>query len=894
MAFTDALRHRFRSWFRREQLGREMEEEVRFHLELETMNSSRLSADGDAAHAARRRFGNLTSIGESRREHAGLALFDRLSQDARYTARQLRRSPAFAVGVVLTLALGIGANSTMFAVADRVLLRAPAGIRESDRLVQIRFWRDRGNASRDTSEWLSYPSFAEIRGMADVFDHVAAVWGPVDVAIDRGPNASMAKAALLGGDFFGTLGVQPAFGRFFTPDEVDERAGAFVAVISHGYWKRGFGGSTDVIGRPIRLENNTYTIVGVAPAGFSGNTLAATDLWIPIAAAPTLRFGKSDWATLRGALWLTVLGRLAPGVTQQRALAELSVKWTAWNIQPGRVGVRAPRPFFASLVPAESGARPEYRVTRMLFLVALLVLCISCANVANLLLARALSRQREFAIRLALGVSRRRLVALVFLEAIMLSLVGGAAAVALSRWSVSAVRVTLFAGTATDRWAIDGRVATYTALVALLAGLASATVPAIHVGRRSLLEGFKLSMAGGTPRSRVRFLLVVVQGALTITLASGTGLFVRSLQRLGAQHLGLDIDHVITVRVQTSSMALSRADEVALYGDLAAQALRVRDVKSAAISIGLPFYGQYALPLQLNGRDSLPGLPNSAGVPLYAVTPTFFRTIGARIVLGRELLPTDNATAPPVAVVSEEMARRFWPGASPLGQCFKIVLRATTPDCIRVVGVAENSRRKGLVEKQPAVQYYIPLDQAPAPLGSPTLIVRAEGRDDIKQALQRSLQRVHSALPFVQVQSLTDLVASELRPWRLGAKIFGGLGMLALIVAAVGVYSTMQFHVEQRRRELGVRIALGAPAGHIVSMVSRWVLVVALAASVTGTALVIAGGRLVEELLFETSPREPSVLCTAIAVTLVSALFAACGPALTALRIDPARTLRSD
>jgi predicted permease len=893
MSLIDAMRHQFRVWFRRERLAREMEEELRLHAELDALHrTGRLSA-GELLDA-RRRLGNLTQLGEARRDATGIATWDRWSQDVRYAARQLRRSPVFSAGVVLTLALGIGANSTMFAVIDRIMLRAPAGLTDPDRLVQVRFWRDR-KPGPDTATVMNYPSFIELRAMTDIFRGVTAFRGPVDAAVDRGLGASTARTTVVSGDYFGTLGVRPIIGRGFSANETDERAGGFVAVISHGYWKRRFGGANDVVGRKLTVAGYTYDVVGVMPPAFTGSTLAATDIWLPMAAAPTLRYGNRDsWTSDRGTFWLSVIGRLDSSVTSERARSRVEQGWTAWNVQPGRAAAKAPHPFFASLIPSRSAARPEYRVARLLAGVSFLLLLITCANVANLLLARALSRRREIAVRLALGVSRERLVALMLLEALLLALIGGAASVAMARWSIPLVRSTLFAGTALGEWPLDGRIVVFTALTAIVAALLTAVVPALQSSNPRLIEGLKLGAREGTlHRSRTRTLLIVVQGALCVALLAGTGLFVRSLQRVGAQHLGLDMERVLVAGFDDWRSQMTKEEVVDTYRDMRRRAASMPGIESASLSVGVPFEGQYSYPVAVNGSDSIPGLPRGMAPFIYAVTPDFFRTMGTRIVLGRGLAETDNAIAQPVAVISEQMARQVWPGVSPLGKCFKIQIIQPTPDCISVVGVAEDSRSRGLIEERPALQYYMTLDQWPSQRFQASLVVRATSPSDAKSALRKVLQATRPNLPYVQVRSLDELVVGELRPWRLGARAFGLLAVLALLVAGVGMFTMTQFAVSERRHEVSVRVALGARGVEIVSLVVRQALAVSLAGCALGALLVVLGGHAVQGFLFQTSARDPEVLVVSMAALLGSAAAAACIPAISASRVDPAKVLRA-
>jgi predicted permease len=892
MSLIDAARHRFRLFLGRRRLTEEMDEEIRFHLDLEAMQQ-----DGpDRARAARRRLGNLTALRQDRREAAGLAVLDRVGQDAGYALRQLIRQPGFTAAVTLTLALGIGANATMFAIVDRVMLRAPEGIGAPDRVIELRHWTERRNGTRDSSSAVSYPSFVEFRAMSDVFARVTAVRGPLDVAVGRGPEASNARAAIVGGDYFGTLGVRPALGRFFAYEETHERGGVPVVVLGHSYWQRHFNGARDVVGRTLLVDTTTYTVIGVTPAAFAGHTLSEIDFWLAMPASTSLLFGGIDWATTRNTRWLQIFARLHGDVTPAQALARVGVGWTAWNIRPERPGAVAPHPYFVSLIPAESRVLPEHRVARLLVGVAALLLLITCANVANLLLARALSRRREIAIRLALGVSRARLTTLLLADAMLLALLGGAAALVVAWWGIPLVRSVLFAGTRTGHWAIDGRIVAFTMLVALAAGVLAGIVPALQAGRLSLLGGLRQgAREGAVHRSRTRFALLVAQGALSVALLAGTGFFVRSLQRIGQEHLGLDLDRVLVADFHHRRSGFSPALEREMFFAMRERALAIPGVESASLTVGVPFEGQYALPLRIPGHDSIPGFERGHAPFLYAVTPDVFRTMGTRIIAGRGLTEADDrADAPAVAVVSAQMARLIWPGGGAIGQCFKIELRSPTPDCTQVVGISEDTRREALLEVTPPALYWVPLSQAPRPLSERTLLVRTASPGRVRHSLGRALQALRPDMPHVSVRALEDVVAPELRPWRLGAAVFGLFGVLALVVAAVGTYSVMQFSLSQRLHELGVRIALGARRGHLVRMVTGESVRIGLFASAAGVALVLITGPLVGSLLYRTSPRDPVVLAGVTLVLMVSGVAAALVPAWRATKVDPVTTLKAE
>jgi predicted permease len=891
MSWIDAARHRLRVLVDRRRLQDEMDEELRFHLELDAANARSSGEIRDA----RRRFGHLPVIREDRRRESGLSVFDRVRQDAQYAIRQLRLAPGFTIAVVLTLSLGVGANATMFAVVDRVMLRAPAGIVEPDRVVEFRSIRQMRDSTADTSSAFSYPSYAEFRAMTGVFSNVTAVRGPDDIAVDRGPSASTARGSQVADAYFQVLGIRPVLGRFFAAEETREPAGQTVAVLSFDYWQRHFAGATDVVGRMLVLQGHPYTVIGVAPRGISGHTLQATDVWVPLAAATRLDRGNDSWASDRGSRFYRVIGRLQPGIPRERALAQISIGWTTWNIRPERPTTSPPpRVYLTSLIPAENTARPEHRVTRLLAVVAGLLLLITCANVANLLLARALARRREIAVRLALGVSRARLASLFVIDATLLALMGGAGALLMAWWATPVVRTMLMAGTEVAPWSIDARLIVFTIAVALVAGAVAGIIPAVQASRPSLLGALRQGSREGTVhRSRTRVGLLIAQGALCVALLGGTGLFVRSLQQIGAQHLGLDLERVLVADYQTRRGTQSRERMREVYDEMMARALSLPGVESASLSVGVPLEGQYALPLAIPGHDSIPGMERGRAPFLYAVTPMFFRTMGTRLLAGRGFTGTDD-TGPAVAVVNATMARLIWPNGDAIGQCFKIQLRAPTPDCIRVIGIAEDARRDALIEAEPWAQYYVPLGQAPGPLSELTLLVRASDPGGVRGALHRVVQGIRDDLPYVKVRSLREAVDPELRPWRLGLSMFSLFGGLALIVAAVGTYSVMQFNVTQRLSEIGIRMALGAGRTNVLRMIAAEALRISALAALGGVAVILLAGPLVAGLLFRTSPRDPLVISAVVLVLMASALIATLIPAWRATTVDPVTALRAE
>jgi predicted permease len=837
------------------------------------------------------------------------------AQDTRYAIRGLRLRPGFSAMVILTLSLGIGANVTMFGILDRLLLKAPAHIVDVDRVVQLHIGRLGRTSIQSSHPYVLYKDF--LAGGTDL--EQVAVTTPstgVDRAyypLGRGSGATRVAGAQVTPSFFPLLGVRPHRGRFFQDDEAGETNPQQLAVIGYGFWQRSFGGRDDAIGQILELGADRYTIVGVAPKGFTGVELSDIDVWIPIAAANGLRFAKgADWATTRNAQWVSILARLKPGTTIEHATAQATfVVRAGQRVRRAESSdpryVTSPDSLVAelsSILPGKSirafglGLRSaELRISRLLGGVAFIVLLIACANVANLLLVRAIGRRREIAVRLAIGVSRNRLIRQLLVEGLLLAALGGAGALLCAQWASGFIRTLLLGEAAWSGSAINLRLIVFTAVATVGTGLVTSVLPAWQASTPDLQSALKAgTREGGAARSYTRSVLLAAQAALAIILLAGAGLFVRSLQKVAATPLGIDIDRVLVASVAHTSVGMTNAEAKEVFRRFTARATEIPGISAAATSVGLSFGMGWGISLHVPGREQ-PAQPNSPSQ--YAVTPDYFKVLGIRLTEGRLFTEVDRAGSEPVTVINETTARTFFPGENPIGRCLKF--GADSMPCTAIVGIVTNARRQQLVE-QPVSQVYRPLDQLDPAIYDRSVsffgfsfIARTTRKPTtLAEPLRRLMQSAAPNMPYAVVRPLSDRLGRQTRSWTLGATMFSIFGALALLLAAIGLYSVVAFTVAQRVHEFGVRVALGATGSSLLRLtIVRGVMPVVAGLGI-GIVAALLAARLVEGMLFELSPRDPTVFVSASAVLLVVAVLASLVPAFRATRVDPMSALRAD
>ena len=871
-------------------LERELEDEVSFHVAMEAEQHRQRGVDtGDAWERAHQDFGGVVRYKEQVREAHGLGGASRLDafvSELRFAYRTLRHSPGFCAAVVLTLALGIGANATMFGIVDRLLLRSPALVKDPARVVTaaIAMHDEDGDW---TQRVLSYPIYRDLRE-AKGLDGVAA-FQSTRFTLGNGATARQVRGALVSSVYFDLLGVRPEAGRFFEAGDDALPSGLPVAVVSDEFWKTQLGGARDVLGSQLSVAGKRFTVVGVAPPGFANHDRSPVDLWIPMTAGRSTTAGDTSWTTGRQSYWIRVIARLSDGV-DRRVAAEQATAALQRN-DPALAGAKKWRVEFTSVVPREALANSEAaRATRLVALVSIVVLLIACANVANLQLVRAIRRRREIAVRVALGLGRGRLALQLVLESLLLAVAGGAAALMVVYWGGALLTRTLLADLPLPGSAVSGRVLAFTAAVASGAGLLTGMVPLLEAGRASFGNALKQGSRGaGTRRGRTRAALLLIQAALSVTLLVGAGVFVKSLVKVSAIPLGLDASHVLVGTLETTGSTVAGEVKQRMYERLLERARRSPEVESAALGVALPFSTSFSERVRLPGGVRPPTTKD--GGPYYnAVTPDFFATMGTRLLRGRAFTTADAAGAERVAVVNENVARLWWPGEDPLGKC--ILIGDDGAPCTTVVGVVENVHRQAILEDE-VVQYFVPLAQGPE---FPQALFLRTRRDPVtaREPLRRELQSAGADLPYLNLGALGDAIDRETRSWRLGATMFGAFGALALVLAGIGLFSVLAYDVAQRTHEIGVRVALGARVANVLRMVVASAMRLVLLGAAIGLALTMVGGRFVEPLLYQTSPYDLPVVMVVLLLVIGVGVAASVVPARRAARVDPATALRAD
>ncbi len=888
---------RLYDWIRRDRLDAELAEELRFHRErLARDERARGASPEDSANAARRRLGNPTRVREDARERWSVPWLDHLQQDVRYALRGLRRSPGFATAVVLTLGLGLGANAAMFNVIDQLMFRPFAYLRDPAHVHRV-YLRLPGRERLLANESFPYARYLDLQRWTTSLSQYAAFF-PTVVAVGSGTSSRERPVAAVSASYFDFFDARPVRGRFFTAAEDTTPSGAAVAVLSHAFWMSDLGGR-DVLGQTIQIDNIVCTIIGVAPPGFSGvaegNPAVA---YLPITTFGSHQGGRSSVAYWQRYVWdwTEMMVRRKPGVSVEQANADLTQAYIR-----SRAAARAIHSFMprteterpvavAGALKTAAGPYPGLEARTLVWVagVAAVVLLIACANVANLLLARALRRRREVALRLALGVSQRRLAAQSLTESLVLSLAGCAVGIAIAHWGGVVLRRLFLPASGAASVASDWRTLGVAVAAALFAALCTGFAPLLLARGADITTTLKAGVREGTnQRSRLRASLLVVQVVLSVVLLVGAGLFVRSLDNLRDLRLGYDVDPVLLVRWDRRGEVMDPAQRAQVRARVLEAAQRIPGVARAAWSSNVPLQGTSTMGLFVPGIDSVAGLGRftyqTAGVD-------YFSAMGTRILRGRGFTSEDRPGGSTVAVVSTSMARVLWPTQDALGQCLH--LDAASAPCTRVVGVAEDAVHDAL--KDQPLRYYLPIDQFPNEGGS-LLVLRLE-RDPAAMAeeVRRALQPVMPGQQYVTTQLMSDLLGAQRRSWRVGATMFVALGVLALVVASVGVYGVVSYDVGQRMHELGVRIALGAQQSDVVRLVVARGVRLAIGGVAIGSALAVAAARWIEPLLFRESATDPAVFAFVGVVLVVIAVVACSVPAAKAVRADPNTVLRAD
>ena len=910
-------------WLQRRRREDTLREELEFHLSEEA-DERRSDGMGDAAAAwaARRDLGNVTMLREDARRLWTWIWIEQFVQDLRFALRTVRRSPTFTAMAMLTLALGIGANTAIFSFMDALLLRS-LPVTDPDSLVVVT-WRSRlfdpraeafvlrginGSTFREQSEITArifpFPAFERLQqGAAPVAASLFAHVKGERLHIVANGEAEVAQGEYVSGDFFRGLGVVPAAGRAIV-NEDDRPDATPVAVLSMGFASRRFGNPSAAVGQSIRINNEPFTVVGIAPEGFSGVDPGLT----PVAYLP---LHTGDVPTDPNFYWLEMMARLAPGVDAARAQAVLGTifaQWVATTATNDAQRQNLPHLRLKSGAGGIDTLRRRYsQPLNVLTGIVGLVLAIACANIANLLLARATARRREIAVRLSIGAGRWRIVRQLLTESVCLACVSGALAVPIGFASMRVLSTLLANGqdAFTLHAELNWRVLLVTLGLSLLCGVLFGLAPAFQSTRPSMMPALKDAQVGESNgrltarrvRVPVMHALIVLQIVISLLLLVGAGLFVRTLMNLESVHLGFNPDRLLLFDVNAQQAGYGKENIAGFYADLRRRLAEVPGVRDVTLSRNSLVRAGFSLRLIVDGRPV-------DGSRLMAVGPSFLRTMGIPLVEGREIDERDQPGRQMVAVVNELFARTYFGSGNPIGRHFSVgagpqvpkpgerVAQPTLLD-VEIVGVATMARYGALRSQTPPVAYLPYGGISFPPIAQMTYTLRTAGDPLAVAGIVRELvRRADPQLPVTNVRTQTIEIDRTINQEIIFARLCSAFAILALVIASVGLYGTMSYAVAQRTSEIGIRMALGARSGNVAWMFLRNVCVLATLGLAISLPIALATARLVQSYLFDVKPNDPLALAVAVAVLLASALAAAYWPARRATRISPMTALRA-
>jgi putative ABC transport system permease protein len=888
----------------RASIERAVDDELGFHFDM-TMRD--LMANGMTPDEARketeRRFGDvqrtrdrLTTIDRSLLERERRAeWWSAFTQDARYALRGLRLKPGFAFAVIATLGLGIGANATMFGIVDRLLFRPPNLLIAPDRASRLYLVRT-FSGKEDVNSSMGYRRFLDLKENTTSFEAMTPYYTR-RLAVGIGESAKEMNVGVATPDLWKMFDAKPVIGRFFGEDDNVPGNPTNVIVLAYPYWQTQYGGKPDAIGASMNIGPQKYTVIGVAPEGFNGFNSDPAIGFLPIvSAAQNMGSEKNLWYKTYNMTWFEAFALRKASVSAAAANSDLSrahqlsYKAAIANSK-GETPIELARPrAMAGAVLKDRGPNVgnEAKVATWLGGVAMVVLLIACANVANLLLARALRRRREVAVRIALGVSRARLLMQLFIESLLLAVLGGFAGIATAHWGGTILRRALLDQTEMPSAFTDGRMLLFVGALAVVTGLLTGLAPALQAGGGDIAATLKAGSREGTvQRSRLRVGLLAAQAALSVVLLVGAGLFMRSLFNVQHLRLGYDAEQLLWVNTNWRGIKADSAQKVQMSQQMVERAKQVPGVANAATALTVPFWMTWTQSLYVAGIDSVYKLGQMS---LQAGSPELLATMGTRIVRGRGLTREDDAVgAPPVMVVNESMAKKLWPNENAIGKCIRV--GADTLPCQTVVGIAEDVRRGSL--SQPEMHYYMPISHFnPQEAG---VFVRTHGPAvESAEAVRRALQPLLPGVAYVTINPMAKVLAPSMRSWKMGATMFAVFGSLALVLAAIGLYSVIAYNVTQRTHEMGVRVALGAQRRDVVGLIVREGLKIVLPGVALGAMIALYAGKWIQPLLFDVSPKDASVMISVVATLIVVAITASWVPARRAARVDPNEALRAD
>ena len=908
------VRRTFRLNASKESIARSVEEEIEFHLASRTQLLMEQGVDAAEARAqAEREYGDVSASRHElvrvdaalhRRESRGASM-DSVREDFRYGIRSYLREPGFTALAITTLAVGIAAAVAMFGIVDRLLLRYPAGISEPATLSRVYLSETEGSpAEEHITDILGYEHYDALTKFPNAFPGVAAYLSE-EVPIGTGPTAHKLAMNSVTPGFFRMLGVRAAVGR--TLDDAQDGNTPFM-VVSHRYWRDRLHSDPRAIGSAIAIGPTTYTVIGITAPGFAGLDIKPADAWISLEQRGPQWMGPT-WKKPFMARWLRLV------VRENTAVPEIARIQAATSAHIA--AARLPNEFrsttkvdkheqarLGSLIPGRSLTRASSQgsvaqtasVSVWLLGMAVLVLLVACANVANLLLARVLRRSSDYAVRNALGVSRYRLFQQQLVETIILA---GAACIAGTVLAVIASRMAthiLLPGVQVEEMLLSGR--------ALAVSLATATVlivvtglwPALRALRTDVAETLKATTrGGGVGSARLRGGLLVVQAALVVIVLFAASAFQRSLANALAVPLGLDPSNVMLVSYEMETDSVSGLSRGELYERAETALESVPEVAAVSVASTAPFWGSMSGgPIYTTPDDSI-GFSDTkneygGGPYMNSVGPGYFKALSTRIILGRVFNRSDVEGSAPVAVVSMSLARRLWPNENPMGKCFWA--RNRTKPCHTVVGVVDDTERLE-IDTRPELQYYVPMSQRRFTRGANLLIVRTrDGNAASVRAVQRSMQSVVASAPYVDITPLSRRIEPFRQSWRLGSHVLGAFGLLTLMIAAVGLYGVINYNALARRREFGVRTALGATHGELASLMIRDAVMLVGFGLLIGLFAAVPLGALMRPLLYEAEPLNAVTIIGVVVIMTVTAVAAAAVPGIRNTRVHPLRMMQ--
>ena len=876
---------RLNSLFRRRRLEDDLEEELRSHLEMAVdLNLRRGKSAEDARREAFRNFGGFEQTKEIYRDQRGLPMIETTVQDLRFGLRMLRRRPGFSILAILCLTLGIGANAAVFSWVEGILFRPYPAVAHQEQLLALT------GTARGEPEPTSWPDLLDLQRNCTLIDSfiVTKIMG---TTLSVGDRAEVTAGSIVSANYFDAIGVHPILGRGFAPGEDSGRNAHPVTVISYQLWKGRFKGDPQIIGKTQRLNNVLHTIVGVAPEGFYGTFVGwAMQFWVPASMEENFEGGGYKLED-RGARWIEAYVRLKPGVTPAQAQQEISaVAQRLENDYPATNRGRGVKLWPLWQTPFNN-AGTLLPTLEIMLAVVVFVLFIACANVGNLLLVRAFARRHEMTVRLAIGAGRGRLLKQLLTEGLILAAFGAAGGLLVAHWCRHAL-VLLFParGGVAMRLPgeIDWRVLALSAAVCLITTLLLGLVPAMQTGKIDVAGALKSDSAGvvgGGGRAWVRSSLVVVQVSLSFVLLVGTGLLLRSLQKIRNTSPGFSTHQVLDTAVNLVSAGYDAQRAQTFQDELLARVKALPGVESAAFARMTPLsYGSFpSSPIAVDGYQPPP--EEQPTVQYNEVGPDYLTTMGIPLISGREFTRADDEKAAPVAIVNETMAAQYWRGKNPIGERVQVKGR-----WMQVVGIAKDSKYQS-VREAPKPFFYVPLRQNFA-RGAGLHIRTALSSETMAAALAREVHALDGNLALFEVITLQEQLDRSTSPQMVAVTLVGTLGGLALLLAAIGLYGVMSYAVSQSTRELGLRMALGANASNLLRLVISRGLALTAGGVLLGAVVALALTRLLGNLLYKVSPRDPLAFGSALAVMTIASLAACFLPAWRATRTDPARALR--